>query len=629
MAGKLLGMVLLTLVLLFLVRVQGLAEDKKIVLIAGGKTYCVVVLGGQPTPAAKMAAEELTSYLKQISGAEVPLVAEGEAGKLKEKILIFVGDSALAREKGIESSQVGPEGIIIQTGPGYLALAGSDQSKSGKALNGTKWAVYTFLEELGVRWLWPGPLGTVVPKQKTIAINPLDIRYTPRVVQRRIRNTFHSERLQKGLDRLGWTKEDYLAWGAKDAAAWFEHQKLGCSLTVVSYSHSFGHWWEKYGQAHPEYFALQPDGSRSRGGRARLCKSNPEVIRLAAQERIEFFDKNPSAEMASISLNDGGETFFCACSNCTAWDVPERGTVQWGNFTVPHMSDRVWRFYSETANLVAKKYPDKLLGAYAYSAYEEPPLRIEKVPENIAVGFAPTWDPCRVGMGPRESQKLWDGWHKKTKYLFLRPNNIYGNNSLPLVIGPQEAGEVLKHCINTGCIITDFDTVSHTWAIKGIDIYVTAKLLWDSSLDVNQLINDYCRAGFGEAAKIIRRLFDDVESRSKKILSAICQAKKEGKAVPLYQELYQEEDWKRWADYLRKAESLVQGAEERERIQFFRTKLQHSRILADWHDAQALKKDNKISEEDFRQREQKLIDFYKEAGMTWAVASSYLRYHGM
>ena len=43
------------------------------------------------------------------------------------------------------------------------------------AETGTLLAVYNFLDcQMGVRWLWPGKLGEVVPKVSTIRIGNLD-----------------------------------------------------------------------------------------------------------------------------------------------------------------------------------------------------------------------------------------------------------------------------------------------------------------------------------------------------------------------------------------------------------------------------------------------------------------------
>lgn len=602
-------------------RVAG--KESPLVLVEQGEARCVVVLGRQPSAAAEQAAGVFIQVLRQMSGAEIPLAHEEERTAREARTRVFIGDSATLRAQGLESSQVGPEGILLQSGDGFLALLGSDLSEEGVSLKGTLWAVETFLERLGVCWLWPGELGAVVPQQPTILTPPIRLRYTPAVRQRVIRNLFYNARLQKGLDALGWAREDYEAWGAKDAAEWFERQKCGSSL-ALAYGHAFGDWWEKYGQTHPEYFALQPDGSRSQQAspqRSRLCLSNPAVIRQVAREKIEFFDKNPAARMASISLNDGGKTDFCLCARCVSWDVPERGTVPWGSRTIPNMSDRVWRFSTEVATLVAEKHPDKFLGAYAYSAYRDPPMRIARLPDNLWVGF--------VGFQGAEMRDLWAQWTRKTRHLFLRPNGFGVSRRDPLAVMPHQVAKQLKYFLGAGCVAVDVDAVFHTWAIQGLDPYVAAKLLWDPSLDVDALIDDYCRAGFGKAAPEIRRLFDDIERHSVACLPVLRKELGEGEPPVLYGELWKEDDFTRWEGYLQRAEKMTTAPAELARLRFFRSKIRHARLLAEWEDARILLQEKKIGQPEFQRRQQALVEFYKKTGMTWAFSSAYLRFYGL
>ena len=46
-------------------------------------------------------------------------------------------------------------------------------------------AVYTFLQDkLGIRWLWPGADGEVVPKQSHVTLGPFEFRYHPKIRMR-------------------------------------------------------------------------------------------------------------------------------------------------------------------------------------------------------------------------------------------------------------------------------------------------------------------------------------------------------------------------------------------------------------------------------------------------------------
>ncbi len=106
-----------------------------------------------------------------------------------------------------------------------------------------------------------------------------------------------------------------------------EWQRLGGTLGLAG-GHSYGHTWEKYHRDHPEWFALQPNGSRDLSQltpeRARLCKSNLALIDALARDKIAEL-KASGAKSISLSPNDGGRATFCVCDECRKLDPPGPG----------------------------------------------------------------------------------------------------------------------------------------------------------------------------------------------------------------------------------------------------------------------------------------------------------------
>ena len=224
---------------------------------------------------------------------------------------------------------LGPGGIFQSVKGQVVALLGTDAHTPADP-DGTRYAVTTFLEDkLGVRYLWPGELGKVVPRRETIVVEDFQHRFTPRLAQRRIRSMGYHDRIQVGLDGLGFKKEEYerLLVDAQRTQAespdWFGWHRLGGTLNL-SGGHAFTQLWAKHGKDHPEWFALQPDGSRDQSrnpDRARLCVSNAELIAAIAREKIEELNKHPNLLGISIAPNDGGRPAFCTCASCEALDA--------------------------------------------------------------------------------------------------------------------------------------------------------------------------------------------------------------------------------------------------------------------------------------------------------------------
>jgi hypothetical protein len=350
----------------------------------------------------------------------------------------------------------------------------------------------------------------------------------------------YHDRLQVGLDGLGFTKEEY-AKGMADASRtklespdWFGWQRLGGTLNMNG-GHAFTQLWAKYGKDHPEWFALQADGSRDMSknpDRAQLCTSNADLIDAIARDKIAELKANPALLGVSIAPNDGGRPSFCTCPKCEALDSAKGRKVQLWDFSkgsrkdFEHVSltDRMVAFWNAIAEKVAKEYPDKFLVVDAYSVYAAPPVE-RKLHPNLVVRFAPLGyhsDEYR-----RESLQDWDGWSKAAKRIYFRPNLMLAGrrDALPLIY-VHKFGEDFRYLANHGMMGTDFDSCCHNWATQGLNYYVVARLHWNPEQKVGDIVDDYCKSGFGPAAKSVRRYFDRLEglldeaaAKDKKVVS--------------------------------------------------------------------------------------------------------------
>ncbi len=513
-------------------------------IVQNGVATSIIVLPANPSPAAEEGAKILSDHLTQISGAQVETLKETdlkdvriEDGKIvtssKDDVetFILVGEGELTQKLGVTSEDLGPGGIIIKTTGNALVILGADKKRPSDTSSdpwGTRYAVTQFLEDyLGVKYLWPGELGKVVPNNETIAIPNIDLSFTPPIAQRHFRSFNYSNLAQQGLDNLGFTKEEFLNMREEAAntesqtPTWFTWHRLGGKLGL-SGRHAYLHLWDKYGEEHPEWFALQPDGSRDQSAapdRTRLCKSNLDLIDAIAKEKIEELDNNPGQRSVSISPNDNGPQRFCMCPECKKLDPQDGPKVTlWEtvdgkrrNFEYVSLTDRMVYFYNAIAERVTEKHPDAILVAYAYSRYKTPPMWHELHP-NIVIGFA--------SMGyETESARLecldnWDGWAAMATQIFWRPNLLWFRNDGTASVFVHRAAEDLRYLLRNRMIGTDQDCCMHHWATQGLNYYVFAKLHWNPYLHVDRLIDDYCKSGFGAAWKGIKKYFMRMEHLS-------------------------------------------------------------------------------------------------------------------
>lgn len=497
-------------------------------LVEKGQPRAVIILPEKPSPVVESAARVLQAHIRQMSGAELPIRREDKVSgsATKEEAWVLIGEGKLTEKLGLTNKGLGAGGIALSAKGHVVAVFGTD-ARTPADPHGTRYAVTTFLEDkLGVRYLWPGELGKVVPRQETITVPDFELRFTPPLAQRRIRSMGYHDRLQVGLDRLGFTKEDYERLRADaqrtqvESPDWFAWQRLGGTLNMNG-GHAFGQLWERYGKDHPDWFALQADGSRDQSrnpDRARLCKSNPDLIAAIAKEKIEELNRNPALLGVSVGPNDGGRSSFCTCPKCEALDSPKGRKEKLWDFTkgaqreIEHVSltDRMVYFWNAIAEQVTKVHPDKLLVVDAYSVYAAPPVE-RKLHPNLVVRFA------SLGYGDeeyrQESLRDWDEWSKAAKKIYFRPNLMLAGrrDGLPLIY-VRKFGKDFRFLASHGMMGTDFDSCCHNWATQGLNYYVVARLHWNPDQDVGALVDDYCKAGFGPAAKSVRRYFDGLEA---------------------------------------------------------------------------------------------------------------------
>jgi len=293
---------------------------QKFVIVRNQKPQATIIVNRQASKDEMFAAEELQNYIRKASGVSVPIRRDNEefSGNV-----IAVGRNKININSNLRFDRLEREGFRIKADQNGLSLVGKDDA-------GTQFAVYTFLEKyLGIRWFWPGELGEVVPRMKTIQVGPIDDTEEPDFKWRDRgpggalwgSSTGPTEMHAREL-LLGVSREHQ-----KQVELWEKRNKWG-GMKIYG-GHVLGEIFtpEKYAKTHPEYYALV-NGKRRVPGKdynykhgGQICTSNPEVIKVTVEWVRDFFDKHPDYDAVHITMNDG--LGFCECENCRALDSGE------------------------------------------------------------------------------------------------------------------------------------------------------------------------------------------------------------------------------------------------------------------------------------------------------------------
>ena len=160
------------------------ALEPDFVLVKQGEPEAAIVVGDKATRPERHAAEELVNYVRQISGATLPVTTESSPAAHGAKRLVLIGrpetngQVRALQAKGqldLSAAHPGLDGFVIQTVGDRLVLGGSRD-------RGTLFAVYYLLEKyLKVGFFWDGEY---VPASRDVALPAVHLVERPRFATR-------------------------------------------------------------------------------------------------------------------------------------------------------------------------------------------------------------------------------------------------------------------------------------------------------------------------------------------------------------------------------------------------------------------------------------------------------------
>lgn len=519
------GLLLLYLGLVGLPVASAVADDAaSAFLVRNGVAAASIVVADDAPRLARLAATELQEHIERMSGVSLPL---GGGRNDEYPVAVYVGRSVHTDALGISADGLRHGGFRIVSGPDFLVLLGYDEDfvppepwprnnsdrervqQEWQEMTGGTWgnpihglfrsyhrssglweedeggtlqAVYAFLRSLGVRWYMPGEIGLIMPVMDTIALPVVDVTDIPDFMYRDLR-----------LGNFQAYRWDDLIWAFR----------LGLNNRGLAGSHGMRliHGSEVMQREHPEYFALVGD-RRDTGfrGSGHACFSSAglfdETIRFA-RSAYDIY----GLEAVSIFPQDGYR--HCGCDLCR--DLSP--------------SEAVWGFVERVAGELYTTHPDRLVLCGAYGSYRYPPDSIERFSPNVLVRISSV----RPGLDADDNWAAFLDLVNAWKPL-LGPNRIMRNANVqwtasPVfpIIFPRSSERELAYM--KGISLGDSSSVPRSpdqrWGPLGqthLNMYVLAKYLWNSSRDLDSLLDEYYELFYGPAAIEMKTAFEFAEA---------------------------------------------------------------------------------------------------------------------
>ena len=491
--------------------------DKNVQIPIGvkGRALCEIVVPGNRTTA--FAAQELAAYLKQIIGSEVKILRRASG-----KVPAFVLGAPGAKLAGFDLKKLDRDGYIIKTVGKNIVIAGNDDpsaylpKSAGWNERGTLNGVYEFLERFaGVRFYFPGEIGTIVPEKKEWVLPGIDIIDRP--------DNQHRTTYCVGLKALGNGKLNFYDEKiAGDVQRLSTLQRRNSTLNLPN-CHGLAELFlvQRFAKSNPEFFALRENGKRHDGSvvtrgsdiEGQLCFASEGLKEVIFQDAKAFLSGKPASSrgikywvksrhsLPFFNIMPNDSNFPCKCSGCNKHYTA-------GNQAA---SDFIWKFKTDIARRLQKEKVPGYCTMMAYSNYRDIP-KVD-IPSNVIVMLALTGPWNELNPSQAKFYQLLKDWNKKLNaktYMWTYTTKC--GNYIADIPGftPRAVGSFFKKTApwSFGAFLeseTDF------WLFNFMNYYVFSKVMWDVSTDVDALIDEHLKLMYGAAAPQMKEFYDTLE----------------------------------------------------------------------------------------------------------------------
>lgn len=453
-----------------------------------------------------IAARELQYWIREISGAELPV--SSEVYDMPRHIYLDCSPEIQAKFPE-DSAQLG------ETDGYAVRLEGNDLYVFANTQKGVLNGIYQLLfRNTDIIWARPNhETGTFFTR------NPnLDFQVTSWI-------DIPKFSFRGWQTRFGTTWDEYF-WAVRNRANWtnWSWQKGGQSTYGMIREGHYGHNLmmyippQKYYKTHPEFYAeldgKRPDYDFVCNQHPQLCFSNREMIETFKREFDELAKSWRWTSIMGIYPEDN--YLVCECENCRAdIELPDGRILKYGD--PAFQSTRYFLFFNELAEHVKQKYPDKKLSTHAYFFTEIPPEL--PIPDNVLIRLAPIYKNVKFpynSVENRESQDKLEAWLPKTNNIILydyfgltrkfpRPADVSAAADYRYV---YEHGIHMTHSeiMSDNPDRTDWeaDMGMEVWDCNSLYFWVIAQLTWDPYQDVEALRDEYLKRVFGPAAQDVK-----------------------------------------------------------------------------------------------------------------------------
>jgi len=420
----------------------------------------------------RFAASELQKYLLKATNAALPYFADCCPMRGPE---IRLG--ANVRGKTAVEENIHPEGFCIRGDREHITITGNSS-------RGVLYGVYRFLEIFCNFRCFTKDVETI-DTFDVLKIELDEIREEPAFDFREayFRNAFEG---------------DFCAKNHFNSSLADLSKARGGRMKWFNFHHSFVDLVNPniYFDEHPEYFSLV-DGARM--ALSQLCLTNPEVLDVAERTLRSWIENNPECTVFSVAQNDNYRC--CECAACQALTEKE------GSPAGP-----VIHFVNKLADRIREDYPHILLHTFAYK-HTVPAPRHVVARDNVIVrlcsftcNYHKPFEVLAKETSTSEDAVFVNAlqdWKQHATQIYIWDYATNFHNYLQPFFNFHNMAENIRYFKREGVRgVMEQGNFAYGGgaAMDDLKSYISGRLLWNPETDVDDEMQRYFKAVYGEKA---------------------------------------------------------------------------------------------------------------------------------
>lgn len=466
------------------------------------------------------AAKTLAGYLKEMTGAEFPVVSPDKYKADRPAIFVGLSEPALAKLEPEPLAKLrDQEHVARSIGPDILLYGKGHRASLDAAMefleNSLGWQWYSFLEK------------PVVPKRASLTLKPFSRKrgfdFESRQLPLRFGADFYLQQgVNMGLETKLLQRQQAVPGYLK---SWLPNENF--VHTSFSYipptpddraANGFP-WVEKrnYFETNPEFFSLSESGKRVPN--LQLCYSNRGLRDELTRQVLRHIEILGQRQIIMIDAFDRPGR-FCYCDGCIA--LEKRYQTPGG----PQFD-----YLLELCNALKLEHPETRVKTLAYRRSQtqvSPRLpEGEKLPGNLVIAFAPIED-CYFADWTHPDPKIQETFqHLKDWAAITAPGNLWAwmypnpwgtGHEMPVGNVERVINNMrLMHKAGVRGIFLDHHGVNSRSGWSELQAFLVLKLSQDIDTNTDALITEFTDHAFGPAASRMRQYLTELETARKAI----------------------------------------------------------------------------------------------------------------